>query len=229
MPKPKKKLNNGLSFEDNIEEINRLISIHVTKWNLDAITYIDRDDIANIIRYHVYKKWRLYNSSKPLGNWLTRVITNRLKNLFRNHYYKFAKPCVALKCEAYLGGEECRLFVKTCSECPLYKKWENEKKRNHDVNLTLTIEDHQNTVNSKPFEESNFDEQIAELKDKLQDVLSANEYHIFCALYLENKTEADLIKEMKFSSKTEGVRQIKALKNSIVATVKTIIKNEEIC
>ena len=69
---------------------------------------MDFEDVSQIIKIHIYKKWHLYNHSKPLRPWLNRIISNQLKNLIRNNYGNFAKPCV--KCAASNQDEGCLLF-----------------------------------------------------------------------------------------------------------------------
>ncbi len=227
-----KKKNNGLTFEENIDEINRLIKIHTAKWSLDGIPYMDKEDVGAIIRSHIYKKFHLYDPNRPLGNWLTSVICSQLKNLYRNIYYKFTPPCLNA-CPAYLGkntnGEgECKIYGICSNLCGLYKVWEQTKKSAYNINLPVTIEDHSQEINSHPFDELDFDNQIEELKIKLVGRLSENDYNFFIGIYLDNKKEIDLIKEMKFSSKTEGFRQLKIFKNHIVDTVKKVLREEEL-
>lgn len=228
MVKPK---NSGLTFEENIDEINRLIKIHVSKWSLDGIPSMDKDDVASIIRSHIYKKFHLYNPNRPIGNWLTTTIKNRLKNLYRDTYYKYTAPC--LDCPAYLGKNsnsdgECKLYGMCSKACGLYKEWEKTKQSAYNVNLPVTIEDHQNQINSRPFEELDFDTQIEDLKLKLSARLSETDYGLFCGIYLDNIPELQLIKTLKFSSKTEGLRRIKDLKNTIVFIVKEILKQDDV-
>lgn len=215
-------------FEDNLELINKIISLHIHKWKMKAIPSIDKDDISQELRAHIISRLSKYNEDRPLGNWLTTVVTNWIINCLRNCYTKFAKPCVGLKCAAYLGGNDCKLYVKTCSDCPLYAKWEMDKKQQHDVKLTVTIEDHLNEVNFKPFEETDILEKLEELKFKLKEKLTDNEFYIFESLYLNNKTEAEIITELKFSSKAAGAKEIKSLKQTIYERIKKILVEEEL-
>ena len=81
-------------FEKNMDFINEEILKRKPKWNLTAINWMDFDDVSNIIRAHIYKKWHLYNPEKALGPWLNRLISNQIKNLIRNNYTNYAKPCI---------------------------------------------------------------------------------------------------------------------------------------
>lgn len=219
------------TFEGNLPQINHVIKLHISKWKLKAIPSITYDDISQEILLHIYKQWDKYNPERPLGNWLTTVILNKLKNLRRDNYDKFSSPC--LDCPSYLGQNtngqgECKLFGLCGSACGLYKQWTLEKKQQHDINLPVTYEDHQNEVNSKPFYELDFTNKIEDLKVKLQSRLSNNDYKIFIGLYIDNKSELEISNELgyKINTKTEVNRQIKNVKTNIINIVKQILSED---
>ena len=225
---------NTPTFENSIVEIDRVIRCNSFRWKLGAIPSIDRDDIEQLLRIHIHSKWHLYNESLPLGNWLSSVIKNQLKNLLRNHFYKFASPC--LGCAANENREDsdgklCRVYGHQCSECPLYYTWEKNKKDAYDVSLPLTIENHQQQVSLLPFEDINFDDELEDLKTKLQSVLSHNEYKVFIGLYLEGKNEDVVAAEIGFkvnpNSKRHSHRHIKNIKSNIIRIVKEVLANRD--
>ena len=83
--KPKKnKKKKGPSFEDSIDQINIEIIKRRPKWNLTVLAWMDFEDVSQILRIHIYKKWDLYDPDKPLGPWINRIISNQIKNLIRN-------------------------------------------------------------------------------------------------------------------------------------------------
>src|SRR6266498_2436851 len=137
-------------FEDAIEVIDRELIKRKTKWTLSALAWLDYDDVSQIIRLHIFKKWHLYDSSRPLVNWLNRVITSQTKNLIRNLYGNFSRPC--LKCAAAEDQEGCSIYVKQCSACPLFKYWEKHKKAAFDTRLPLSLENHTLEVSNLPDE-----------------------------------------------------------------------------
>ena len=114
-------------FEDCISEIDLEIKKRKNKWSLTSLAWMDYDDVSQIIRIHIYKKWDMYDQEKPLGPWLNRLITNQIKNLIRNNYGNYCRPC--LKCAAAEGEKDCNIYEKQCSDCPLYSHWEKNKKR----------------------------------------------------------------------------------------------------
>lgn len=224
--------NNGELFEDNIVLIEKIIQLHISKYKLaHSIPSVGVEDVVSQIKIHIWKKWSKYDQSRPLNRWLTTVCCNFLKNLQRDLYYKNAKPCIALRCEAFGGGENCKLYGTTCGDCAIYRNWELTKKYAHDICMPVTIEDQQNqaSLNSLPFDEIDFNDQLEDLKIKLQTKLSRNDYKIFLGLYIENKSEADLSKELgyKINTKTEVNRQIKNVKANIISIVKKILIEEE--
>ena len=101
-----------LKFEDCIEKINQEIAKRKNKWNLTAINWMDFDDVSQILRLHIYKKWDLYDQSQPLAPWLNRIISNQIKNLIRNNYGNYSRPC--LKCAAAESNDLCKIYEKHC-------------------------------------------------------------------------------------------------------------------
>ena len=75
MPRKKK-----LKFEDCIESIDTEISKRRSRWNLTALSWMDFSDVSQILRIHIYKKWDMYDPSKPLKPWINRIISNQIKN-----------------------------------------------------------------------------------------------------------------------------------------------------
>ena len=94
-----------LKFEDCIDVISEEISKRKNKWTLTSISWMDFEDISQIVTIHIFKKWSLYDQSKPLLPWLNRIISNQLKNLIRNNYSNYCKPC--LRCAAAEPDSSC--------------------------------------------------------------------------------------------------------------------------
>ena len=111
---------NKLKFENCISLINTEIVKRKNKWTLSALNWIDFEDVSQIIRFHIYKKWNLYDESKPILPWVNRIISNQIKNLIRNNYGNYARPC--LKCAAAIGESECKIYGKQDKSCPMYKR-----------------------------------------------------------------------------------------------------------
>lgn len=86
---------------------------------------MDFNDVSQILRIHINNKWPLYDQKQPLAPWVNRIISNQIKNLIRNNYGNYSRPC--LKCSAAEGEDLCKIYGKQCGACPLYKKWEKRK------------------------------------------------------------------------------------------------------
>ena len=82
-----------LEFVDCLDMINTEIAKRRGKWQLDSISWMDYDDVAQILRFHIYRKWHLFDQTKNPKPWVRTIITNQIKNLIRNNYSNFVKPC----------------------------------------------------------------------------------------------------------------------------------------
>jgi len=220
-----------VKFEDSIDLINLEISKRRNKWNLSAINWMDFNDVSQILRIHIYKKWHMYNSSKRLAPWINRIISNQIRNLIRNHYSNFARPC--LKCSAAQDEDGCLIYEKQCSACPLYNKWLKNKKNAFDTKLTLSMENHSNEISQLPITSSvNLDESAKNIHQKMEAVLKGSEWRLYKCLYIDNRSEDEAAKVLGYKTternRSAGYKQIKNLKKSILIKVKKYLYNGEI-
>ena len=225
MPKKKK-----VKFEDSLDIIDGEINKRRGRWNLTAISWMDFDDVSQIIRIHIYKKWNLYDSSKPLIPWINRIISNQIKNLIRNHYGNFSRPC--LKCAAAEGADLCFIYEKQCNACPLYAHWEKYKKRAHDTKLALPLENHYKEIYEK-FEDSyDIEKGVQSLHKIMEKHLKPLEWKVYHFLYIEEKSEDELADEMGYytteKNRSPGYKQIKNIKKNIIKKVKKILDDDEV-
>lgn len=216
-------------FEKNIDFINEEIIKRKPKWNLTAINWMDFDDVSNIIRAHIYKKWHLYNPEKALGPWLNRLISNQIKNLIRNNYTNYAKPCV--RCAAAEGDTGCDIYEVQGEVCPLYKEWTKTKKNAYDIKLAPLISCSQN-IKSQESQYFDYETNIKIFNDKIKEVLKPHEYKIYYLLFIENKTEIEAAKEMGYKTNEQGrnpgYKQIKNVQKRIIAKAKKLLERGEI-
>ena len=131
---------NKIKFESCINLINTEILKRKNKWTLSTLNWIDFEDVSQIIRFHIYKKWDLYDEKKPMLPWVNRIISNQIKNLIRNNYGNYARPC--LKCAAALGENECRIYGKQDQACPMFNNWTKTKNNAYDLKMSVSIEYH---------------------------------------------------------------------------------------
>tara|TARA_R110000772_G_scaffold249530_2_gene363983 strand:+ start:93443 stop:94108 length:666 start_codon:yes stop_codon:yes gene_type:complete len=216
------------SFEDNILVIDKEIEKRRSKWTLTIIAWMDYDDVSQIIRTHIWNKWHLYDQKQRLEPWLNKVINHRIKNLIRDNYGNFARPC--LKCEAAKGDDLCTLYGKQCDDCPLYYDWTINKKRAYDAKLPVSIEQHLFFVGQEVDLGIDIDKLFKELSELLKDSLKPIEWRVFKSLYIDNKEEKDVAKEMGYitneKSRNPGYRQMINIKKAIIKKAKKHIKED---
>lgn len=218
-------MDNKPTFEEKLAEIDSIISKRKNKWTLHILSWMDFNDVSQILRIHIHKKWHLYDPSRPLGPWINTVISSQIKNLVKNNYSNYSRPC--LRCAAMESEDSCRIYVKQCSDCPLFAKWEKFRKRAHDTKLPVSLEFHQQEVYDMPDETVDIQKGAENLHVKMQTVLKPVEWNIYKALFVDNKSEEQLAKEMGFKTSEEGrypgYKQLKNLKKAIMIKVKKTI------
>jgi len=218
------------SFEENIYLIDKEIRKRKGEWTLTALSWMDFDDISQILRIHIYKKWFLYDQKKPLGPWINTIITNQIKNLIRNNYGNYSRPC--LKCAASEGDDLCSIYTKQCNACPLYAHWEKNKKQAYDIKLPVTIENHTNEISEMPSESIDIDLNANNIHEYMMKNLKPLELKIYNYLYIEHKTELEVAKLMGYKTnekgRSPGYKQIKNIKKNIIIKVKKALVDGEI-
>lgn len=221
---------NKLKFENCISLINTEIVKRKNKWTLSALNWIDFEDVSQIIRFHIYKKWNLYDESKPILPWVNRIISNQIKNLIRNNYGNYARPC--LKCAAAIGESECKIYGKQDKPCPMYKNWVKTKKNAYDLKMTVSVEDHSYEINNQSAPQYNIQRAAANLHEKMKKILKPIEWRVYDLLYIQNKTEEYVCKNLEFKydkkAKTTYNKQLRNIQKAIIKKAKECLNNGEI-
>jgi DNA-directed RNA polymerase specialized sigma24 family protein len=220
----KPKLNEKPTFEDSIDIVDREIAKQRSKWTLRAISWMDYEDVAQISRAHIFKKWDLYDPEKgPLGPWLSRSISNIRKNIIRNHYSNFSRPCLKCYCSTFDDG--CSLWGGQDSRCPSFENWRRTKKRAFDTKLPLPLENHEIEVCRAPDKSGNFGSAISDFENSLEAILSPLDFQIYRMIYIEGKSESEVAKKVKlktFRGKSD-VQKIRKKKEEILEMSRSII------
>jgi DNA-directed RNA polymerase specialized sigma24 family protein len=209
-------MNKIFSFEDKCDAIDKAINKKRNKWQLNAISWMDYDDVSQIIKLHIYKKWHMWDQSKPLEPWIGRIISNQIKNLIRNNYTNFTRPC--LSCPHNAGDNQC-LISPNGSQfnfCDLYAKWEKQKKVGYDLKIPLALENHKYEMEEK-IDTQNFSfETLDCLNFEMKKALSEKHYSAYVMLFFENKTDEEVAVFMGYKTNEKnrcvGYKQIKNLK-----------------
>jgi hypothetical protein len=227
-----------LKFEDYIDVIDREIIKRKNQVHL-YLNDFDFDDIAQIIRLHIYQKWHLWDTQRPLENWVNVIISRQIKNFIRNNYTSVAPPCY--KCPMNQGGSLCSFTSsgEQCSECPLYKKWELGKKDGFNIKFPTSL--HETSDEDGRFlgdkiengsTDINWEVVVKSLSKNLKLRLSKELYFVYDFLYVKGKTDEELARVLKFKTsekkRVPGYKQIYNFKQKIITEAKLILKEEDI-
>lgn len=241
MTQPKK--NRGrpkkIQFEDQYDLVYQSVSKRKHKWFLKTFNSLDWEDVKFIIIHHIYKKWNLWDQKRPLEPWLNRIISNQIKNLLRNNYGNFARPCVS--CPFNTSGtvdydidnnnscEWTKTKKQDCS-CPLFKKWSKTKKHSFNLNTASSID-----AADFPMQcTQNFDIELAsnKLHTLMKIKLSEKQYRIYKMLFIDKLDPKDVAVELGYKSnekgRSAGYKQIKNFEKTFKVLAKKIIKNNDI-
>ena len=223
-------VNKKSSFEDKIKEIDIERYKRKHKWSLTALCWMDFSDVAQILRIHIHKKWKMYDQNKPLAPWVNRIISNQIRNLIRNNYGNFSRPC--LKCSAFEGEDLCSIYGKQGSACALFAKWQKSKKSAYDTKLPVSLENHTQEVFNMKHDVFDIELCSNNLHKKMEQVLKPLEWKFYNLAYIQHKNEEDIAKIMGYKSSEKnrlaGYKQIRNLKKNIIQKAKKYIYNGEI-
>ena len=218
------------SFESKILEINQEINKRRHKWNLTTLAWMDFSDVSQILRIHIYKKWNMYDQKQPLAPWINRIVSNQIKNLIRNNYGNYSRPC--LKCAAAENDDGCTIYSSQCNKCPLYAKWEKSKKSAHDIKLPVTLENHTQEVHNIVENEIDIEKAAKNIHAKMQKILKPIEWKFYELYYIKHKSEEESARLMGYKTTEKnrkiGYKQVKNLKKSIMIKVKKYLYNGDI-
>ena len=221
-------------FDDKREDLDELLKKYRGKWQLNALAWLDYDDVCQIIRIHIYKKWHLWDQERPFKPWAAMIISNQIKNLVRNNYTSFARPC--LRCPHNMGNTACDLTKSREQDisCPLFDKWKKKKERAYNIKLPLSLDDAV-AVSSTAHSGDDFDYADSAAKLHKLVVKHLNEKHkqIYIMLYVKNEDENKIAEKFGFkadSSKRKKPRykQMANLKKKFYILALKIIKENDI-
>ncbi len=229
------------SYEDRAKDIDRELAKRRPKWFLNSITWFDFEDVCQIIRAHIYQKWDQWDQSRPLEPWANRIISNQIKNILRNHYSNFVRPCLNCPFNQTENANPSKIgslcgFTPSGmqdSSCPLYAKWEKTKKSAYDIKMAVTIESEQGTVLQIAQDVFNIDHATHKLHIEMRKVLPVKQYEIYDMLFIQHMEEEDVAKALGYKSNEKGrkagYKQIKNLRKKFKDQAIILIKKLDIC
>jgi hypothetical protein len=224
------------SYEDNYGLIHTEISKRRPKWFLTSVAWMDFDDVKQIILMHIYKKWDQWDQSRPLKPWVNKIVTNQMKNILRNNYSNFMRPCLNCPFNSSGDGVEGSLcgFTKSGVQdgsCPLFRKWEKTKKAAYDIKMAVSLDSHTHEVGiGRP----DADIIVAEKKlhKEMKKQLGDRQFKVYKMLFIDNLDEEEVARVMGYktteSGRRAGYKQIKNLKKQFKDRAKHILNNKDI-
>ena len=219
------------TYEDCSDVIDQAIKRQKSKWRLHAVNWFDFQDGEQIIKSHIAKKWHMWDQSRPLEPWIGRIISNQMRNLIRNHYGNYVRPCV--NCE-FARGDHCTSTKsgKQEASCKLYAKWEKSKKSGLELKIPLSTEDFPMEIQGRASVDFDFHESLKRLDFYMEIKLSPNHYVAYRMLYFQDKTEEDVARFMGYKISPQkrklGYRQVKNLKKKFLESALEILKDQDI-
>lgn len=222
-----KEIESFVTFEDALPTIQKLLRNNKHKWQLKIINWLEWEDIEQIVKIHIFKKFHLYNKQQNFSPWANTIINNQLKNIRRNVYDSYSRPC--LRCSFNCGGDSCGWTVdnKQDSSCPLFKKWEGSKKYAHDVKLAVSTENHVNEVSEIPENRIDVTKAMKIIHEKIKPELRPGELKVYECLYIQELTEEETCKIMGYTAaengRSPGYGRISQIKRKIIQKVKKIM------
>ena len=222
------------AFEDKREDLDQLLLKYRPKWQLSALAWLDYDDVCQIIRLHIYNKWHLWDQSRPFKPWASMIISNQIKNLIRNNYTSFAKPC--LRCQYNMGGTLCD-WTKSGDQdrtCADFEKWKKKKERAYNIKLPLTLDDGVATQNTSSIKDQvDYKLSSGRLHELVMGQLSERHKAIYAMLYIDHKDETEVAKKVGFKGdstkrKTIRYKQISNLKKKFYRIAIKIMEDNDI-
>lgn len=224
--------NKTYTYEDFSDIIDTTVRKFKSKWQLNAINWFDFSDVEQIVKIHIYKKWHMWNQDLPLEPWIARITSNQIKNIIRNNYTNYVKPC--MQCKFNMGDNTCS-WTQSGSQnisCSMYAKWSKQKKAGYGIKLPVALENHIKEIDSRPDTSIHFDSAVDKLNSILKNDLSSQHYIVYMMLFFEEKTEDEVAKFMGYKTNEKnrkaGYKQIKNLKKMLREKAEEIIKNNDI-
>lgn len=218
------------TFEEALPIIDKILNSRRSRWTLKAVNSIDYEDVCQIVRIHLWKKWEQYDQTQKLEPWVSRIVTRQIINLIRNIYSSHSRPC--LKCAENQGGDLCGTFGKQCSDCPLFALWERTKKRAFNVKLPVSMENHLLEVFEMPDNSIDIPRALKIIEEHLKTVLSIKEMKVFTLIYMKGLSDLEVAAAMGFEAteknRKPGYSRISQINRKILEKVREIREDIDI-
>ncbi|MDB4314534.1 hypothetical protein N9955_00745 [bacterium] len=221
------------TYEDKQDELEEVLSKYRAKWQLDVFAWLNYDDVCQMVRLRVWQKFHLWNQDLPFKPWASTLTGNAIKNVIRDNYGNFARPC--LKCEFFQGADGCSFTQSKIQdeECPKFAKWKKKKERAYNLKLALPIEDGGHLGESHFEDEIDFFNAESKLHKMVMAKLKGKHLEIYRLLFVEHMDEEEVAERYGFKkdasrNKTTRYKQINNLKKRFYKMAQKIVNEEDI-
>lgn len=179
------------------------------------LAYMPWDEIRQLILIRVSQQYHLFRPDEgPYKNWVNRVITNAIRNIWRDEIGSVSRPCITGKgwCAFNCGGDLCSKTPSglQCAECPAFRDWEIRKKDHHAVKMPVSLENHTNEAQSKVGASVDIAEMKPALDARMKQKLTRTEWRAYRLLYIKNLDGEEVARQMGFRKKRGSTSKMHA-------------------
>ena len=193
----------GMIESDVVDTIKR-----VSKWlsKKYRFGYYSDEDIEQQVFIIIIENKLLekYDPSRPLENYLARVLKNRLFNFKRDNYKRPDPPCVRCPLNAFIAPDTCTAY-KEKEECTFYSRWINNNDSKERIMNTIPIDnvcyDRESLMSYSIDFEGDID------MDSIDSVLMNTLDHKHRKLYILHKN-GEKLKSSDFSSLLSKIKEL---------------------
>lgn len=225
------------TYDENSDTIDNEIRKRRPRWRLTSLAWVDFDDVSQIIRAHIAKKWDQWDPARPLIPWINKIISNQFKNILRNHYHNFVKPCMGCPFNTSMSEEEnaCSFTKSKLQDttCPLYKKWNKTKKHAYGIKIPVPIEVLPRAeIESREDFSFDIDVYVQKINIEIEKNLNERNFRIYQMLFIEKMSEEEVALKLGYKTSEKGrkagYKQIKNLKLKFKKLVIRILEKKDI-
>jgi len=221
------------TYEDLVPEIEELLSKYRSKWHLTSLSWLDYDDVSQIIRAHIHKKWDMWDQKRAFRPWASILIGNQIKNLIRNHYGNFAKPC--LRCDHFMGNEGCSFTESKVQDvsCDIFAKWQKKKKNAFNIKMATSLDALPCIKDNVYDDDLDYERSVSKVHALVMNNLNERHREVYRLLYVEGWEEEAVAVKFGFKKdpskrKTIRYKQINNLKKKFRVLASKLIKEEDV-
>jgi DNA-directed RNA polymerase specialized sigma24 family protein len=222
---------NKPTFESLIPIIQTEIDKRKRRWTLASVSF---EDVSQMVMIRVFNKYHLFEPDKgDFLHWVNKVISSAMKNIMRDNYLKYSRPCI-MGCVFNTGGDTCSKTPsgKQCAECPLYEKWQKTKELHHNIKQSLPIENHIIEAENFQCDFIDIENKKTIIDEKIKNKLKPLEYKVYQLLYIDGMSDGDAGRALQYKQTNQnrdpGYQQIAKIKIKIVKAAKEVIEEEDL-